>query len=212
MLWTNSAEVGEAIIPWLSMTELTLIFQINLCPYVPLAVDILIIRALDLHLKFISSSCTAIDFYCVNCIYPVQTVQVFMVLKIVYAESSFVWYYIYLSVFWTQLQSISSEHYSDIVEERSVCKLCAYPLCNNEVTNVGRFFFYSIWLNQQFFACCLLKCAIIQSTFQRSSIFACCISVFSMFCIFFYTSSILQSIVYHMNKISWRNCFKRCFH
>ena len=40
----------------------------------------------------------------------------------------------YLLLF--QLQFITPDHYSDIVEERAVSKLCGYPVCGKTLSNV----------------------------------------------------------------------------
>ena len=36
----------------------------------------------------------------------------------------------------TQLNEIMPGHYADIVEERSIAKLCGYPLCSNRLSKV----------------------------------------------------------------------------
>ena len=45
-------------------------------------------------------------------------------------------FYCCIISFYFQLNEIMPGHYCDVVEERSIAKLCGYPICSNRLTKV----------------------------------------------------------------------------
>lgn len=58
-----------------------------------------------------------------------------------------------MSSFPSQAQFITPAHYKDAIEERSIIKVCGYPLCSNRLDNVRPLSTSVLIRNMSYFSC-----------------------------------------------------------